>query len=132
MFAPVAGHLSLGVHGVESCGETNDDPVAIPFPEPRLEHGKITGEVIHIDRFGNLITNIPRMMIRGRVKPEEAGIDIRGKSLEGIAKSYSQKKEGELLSVIGGSGMLEISVNMGNAKEVTGARIGERVIVSFP
>ncbi|MFQ6103620.1 MAG: S-adenosyl-l-methionine hydroxide adenosyltransferase family protein [Candidatus Glassbacteria bacterium] len=132
VFAPVAGHLSLGVHKIENFGRIIGDPVSIPFPEPILEHGKITGEVIHVDRFGNLVTNIPRMMIRGRVKPDEASIKVSGKVLEGISKSYSQKKEAELLAVIGGSGLLEISVNMGSATKALGARVGEKVTISFP
>jgi S-adenosylmethionine hydrolase len=132
IFAPVAGHLSLGVHKSESFGRFIEDPVVMSFPEPVLEHGKITGEVIHIDRFGNLITNIPKMMIRGRVKPEEVSISVGDNTLEGISRSYSRKKPGELLSVIGGADLLEVSVNMGNAMEVLGVETGERVTISFP
>jgi S-adenosylmethionine hydrolase len=132
IFAPVAGHLSLGIHEAEDFGHTISDPLTITFPEPVVEHGKISGEVIHVDRFGNLITNVPTMMLRGRVKQGEVSVFVGGKTLEGIAKSYSQKQPGELLAIVGGAGLLEISVSMGSAARLLKAGTGEKITISFP
>ncbi len=132
VFAPVAGHLSLGTQRTEDFGRPIEDPVSLSFPEPVLDPGTITGEVIHIDRFGNLITNVPKIMMKGRVKPDEVIIEIGNTVIEGISKSYSQKESGELLSVIGGTGFLEVSVNMGNAQQTTGVRVGDKIIISLP
>lgn len=58
IFAPVAAHLAGGVPPAEM-GERIDDPVRLEIPKPKIKKGTIRGEVIHIDYFGNLITNIP-------------------------------------------------------------------------
>jgi S-adenosylmethionine hydrolase len=132
VFAAVCGHLSLDVRNVENFGSRIEDPVSIPFPEPSVGSGCIEGEVAHIDRFGNIVSNIPAEMIRGSVKSEEASITIGGQVLKGISRSYSQKEPGDLLAVIGGAGLLEVSINMGNAVEVLNVRNGDSVVVTFP
>ncbi len=132
IFAPVAGHLSLGVHDIGSFGSIVSNPVTIEFPEPVLRSGEIVGEVIHVDRFGNLVTNIPKMMLRGRVKPGEVVIEIAGTTIEGISVSYAQKNPGETLAVVGGAGLLEVSVNRGSARDSLGAGIGGNVSIAFP
>ncbi len=132
VFATVCGHLSLDERRVENFGSRIEDPVSIPFPEPSVGPDNIEGEVVHVDHFGNIVSNIPAEMIRGLVKPEEASITIGGQVLQGISKFYSQKEPGDLLSVIGGTGLLEVSINMGNAMEVLDVRKGDSVVVTFP
>jgi S-adenosylmethionine hydrolase len=132
VFAPVAGHLSLGVYDVGSFGTVVPDPVTIEFPEPVLRSDEIIGEIVHVDRFGNLVTNIPKMMLRGRVKPGEVVVDVEGTVIEGIAVSYAQKEPGERLAIVGGAGLLEVSVNRGSARDSLRVGVGGRVSISFP
>jgi hypothetical protein len=132
IFAPVAGHLSLGTAEIGNFGRVISDPARIAFPEPSVAHGKISGEVIHVDRFGNLVTNVPKMMLRGRVKPGEVSVLVGGRVIDGIAKSYSRKKPGECLAIVGGAGLLEISVSMESAAKLLKAGVGEKVTISFP
>jgi len=132
VFAAVCGHLSLDVRRVENFGSRIEDAVTIPFPEPSVGPDCIEGEVVHIDRFGNIVSNIPAEMIRGLIKTEEVSITIGGQVLQGISRSYSQKEPGDLLSVIGGAGLLEVSINMGNAMEALNVGNGDSVVVTFP
>ncbi|HKS15885.1 MAG TPA: nickel insertion protein, partial [Planctomycetota bacterium] len=80
-------------------------------PKPRPD-GSIAGTVLSIDRFGNLITDIPGSAIRNPAKSVVAFLDQR---IEGISKTYADRKPGELMAVIGSAGTLEISKNQGNA-----------------
>ncbi len=129
IFAPIAGHLSLG-KDPGLMGEEADSLVKLSMPKALIEGTKITGEVIHIDGFGNLITNIGKDSLKGAGK--KTAINIRDKEILGIQKSYSESaREDTLCAIIGSTGLLEIAVNMGSAKERLNAEIGEKVLVSL-
>jgi S-adenosylmethionine hydrolase len=112
IFAPVAGHLSLGV-SIEDLGKKLKKPVLLPVKEPKVGREEIIGEVIYIDSFGNLVTNIPANLIE-----PESRVHIGKRIIRGISKSYADVREGEILAIIGSSGFLEISVNRGRASDV--------------
>jgi hypothetical protein len=129
IFAPIAGHLSLGLDpGL--MGEETDSLVELSMPKAVAEESGITGEVVHIDGFGNLITNI------GKASLTESGkdtiISVRGKEILGIQENYCESaREDTLCAIIGSTGLLEIAVNMGSAKERLNAGLGEKVLVSL-
>ncbi len=118
IFAPAAGHLSLGA-SINDLGIRVRKPVRLTIKEPEVERGKIIGEVIHVDSFGNLITNVPAHM----VKPK-SWVYIGGEVIKGISRSYSQVSKGKLLAVIGSGDFVEISVREGSASELIEARLG--------
>jgi hypothetical protein len=118
IFAPAAGYLSLGV-SVNDLGKRVMKPVRLPIKEPEVKEGKIIGEVIYVDSFGNLITNVAAYL----VKPK-SWIYIGGEVIKGISKSYSDVPKGKLLAVIGSGGFVEISVNQGSASELIEGRLG--------
>jgi S-adenosylmethionine hydrolase len=120
IFAPVAAHLSLGL-SIEWLGKKVKEPVKLPINEPEVSDGKIAGEVIYIDSFGNLVTNIPDYL----VKPK-SWVYIGDEVIKGISKSYADVPKGELLAVIGSGGFVEISVNQGSASELIFARRGSQ------
>jgi hypothetical protein len=125
IFAPVAAHLSRGVPPDEFGEETS---YLLAFPLPRSQRGgggELTGHIIHIDHFGNLITDIRRIEIPGS-KPI---IEVAGRRIEGLSTSYQHG--GELLAVIGSSDYLEIAAKNDSAARRLGAKVGDRVIV-FP
>jgi len=124
IFAPVAGHLSSGVD-LASLGPEVHRLVRITAPTPKLtREGVIVGEVVSIDRFGNLVTNIPG----DRLSAADA-VEVRvGKAvIREVVRSYAEAKKGQLLALVGSTGNLEISVNKGNARKKTGAKVGDVV-----
>ena len=116
IFAPVAGHISIGV-SIKDLGKEVTDPVKIHIKEPEVSSDEIIGEVVYVDSFGNLITNIS-----GKLVNSGSQIYIDDIFIESVSKSYSDVPEGELLAIIGSSGFLELSVNQGRASELINAK----------
>ncbi|MDA2918373.1 SAM-dependent chlorinase/fluorinase [Desulfobacterota bacterium AH_259_B03_O07] len=116
IFAPVAGHISIGV-SIKDFGVETKDPVSIEIKHPEVGSNEIVGEVIYVDSFGNCITNIT-----GNSVSSDSRIYVDKRVVESISKSYSDVPEGELLAIIGSSGFLELSVNQGRASELINAK----------
>jgi hypothetical protein len=112
IFAPAAAHISLGI-SPENLGERVKEPVMISIKEPEIQGEEIIGEFIYTDSFGNLISNIPAELI----KPGSR-VYVGKKVINGISRSYSEAQRGELIAIIGSSGLLEISVNQGRALDI--------------
>lgn len=125
IFAPLAAYLASG-RKLKDVGDKLDEIAMINIPEPIIDKGKITGEIIHIDGFGNLISNIDHNLFKKEKKHE---ILIKDKKLDKINQTYGEKNKNELLALIGSSDLLEISVNQGNAANVLGVGIGEKIII---
>ncbi len=124
IFAPVAARLSLGMPP-STLGENVDTITAFPIPHPYSRENVIIGQVLHIDAFGNLITNIRQenLLERGQSNTIVAG----DKRISGLARTYA---EGEgLIALIGSSGYLEISLKNGNASVFLHAQAGDEVRV---
>ena len=130
IFAPVAGHLSVGVKP-ELLGERNRELFTFALPEAVFSDSQtIEGDIIHADQFGNLITNIEEQMIRRlNTRYKDVVTEVAGQSIKGISKSYIMVSDGELLATIGSKGLLEISVNKGSAEAYLGIGQGERLRV---
>ena len=116
IFAPVAAHLSLGV-SVEDLGKRMRKPTELPIKGPELRRDEIIGEVIYIDSFGNLVTNIPAESVKSGSRVRIGETIIRG-----LSTSYSVVPKGRLLAIVGSSGFLEISVHLGRACDVIRGR----------
>lgn len=128
IFAPVAAHLSLGVP-LESLGDPVNDWVRLPPSQASWRaSNEIVGRIVHIDRFGNAITNIGEEMLTGmdRARIE---VTIGGKTWQGIQPTYAMVRQGETLALISSSGYLEIAVREGNAAQAWGLRLGDEVLV---
>lgn len=119
VFAPVAAHLARGVAPSEF-GPLVVDPVRLPWPRVQIGPKEIRGTVIHVDRFGNLITNITVEDLQG--KPVKA-VHFAGHCLP-FKRTYAEVEPGEPLALIGSDGLLELAVSMGSAAAVFG-REGE-------
>jgi S-adenosylmethionine hydrolase len=126
IFGPVAGYLSLGIDPGEFGPELHDC-VKISLPSPIVSKSKIEGQIIHIDRFGNLITNIDAVSVDALRTRGDVRIDVGSITLKNIAHSYSEVDEGSPLALMGSSGFLEIAVNRGNAHEKLGLKRGDRI-----
>jgi S-adenosylmethionine hydrolase len=132
IFAPVAAHL-LGGTDLFLMGEKMDNPVALDYPLVRREQDRLVGEVIRVDHFGNLITNITKEDLAGFLSSEGLSVAIGGLTLTGIHTTYTDVSEGEPLALIGSSNVLEIAVNRGSARANLGDEcgIGAKVTVSW-
>lgn len=126
VFAPAAAHLARGVP-LEGFGPLVDDPVLLDWAKPRLLAGEvIVGHVVHVDRFGNLVTDIPPDLIGD---PERAVVSVGELRVRGVRATYSQVARGEALALVGSHGHLEVAVREGSAAEVARARAGDKVRV---
>lgn len=130
IFAPAAGHLAAGL-APSKLGPKIDDPVLLEWPEPVLSHGRIKGQVLSVDRFGNLITNISTEMICQSHGSKPPRIELGGQSLIGLHLTYAEEDPGQPLALIGGLDLLEIAVNQGRADEFFGLRQGAEVEVTL-
>jgi hypothetical protein len=123
LFAPAAAHLARGLDLAE-LGPPARDLAALALPLPRRAPGLLEGEVIHVDRFGNLITNLESQDL-GAVR----AVEVPGASLAGLARAYADAEPGSLLALVGSGGLLEISMRDGSAAAALGAGRGARVAV---
>jgi S-adenosylmethionine hydrolase len=132
IFAPVAAHLTLGADP-SSFGEPMESPLrTLTVPRTVKGDNTLSGEVIYIDTFGNLITNISPRDIIPLKKLGAIEVVIKGERIEGISETYSTgaEKEGAhapLIAIFGSSNLLEIPCFRAKASEVLGCRVGERV-----
>ncbi|HPD15310.1 MAG TPA: SAM-dependent chlorinase/fluorinase [Planctomycetota bacterium] len=131
VFAPVAAHVTLGVDLAE-LGPPVADPVRLEAGGPRRAGaGVIEGQVIHVDRFGNLITNITESDLDSLGVPRGTlRVGTAGRIIEGVSVSYTDASRGALLALVGSAGLLELAANCGSARQVVGAGVGEKVRVS--
>jgi len=128
LFAPAAAYLASGVDPAEF-GPVIDDPVVLPWPEPRRIDGAIEGEVLVVDQFGNLITNIPFDLAATEFGDAALQVAVAGWPAGGIVRGYAGI-EGSVGVVINGAGLLEIAANGRSATAVTGLARGARVTVT--
>jgi len=127
VFAPVAAYLAAG-REFREIGPRIEDFVRLQLPKPTIKNGVIVGQIIHRDRFGNLITNIEEENLREIEAGKRIMVELKGRKREiKIQPSYGYGGKGELLATIGGTGFLEISVNQGDASEHTGAGKGSEI-----
>ncbi|HKO57403.1 MAG TPA: SAM-dependent chlorinase/fluorinase [Thermoanaerobaculia bacterium] len=116
-FAPVAAALANGLP-LEDLGPPIDDPVRLPYVEPIYEEERITGTVIGIDRFGNIITDIERL-------PFAPCAQVNGITIDRLARTYGEAT-GPCF-VVGSAGRLEIAIPRASAADLLHLRAGDRL-----
>ncbi len=123
IFAPVAAHLASGTP-VESLGTPITDPIILDLPQPsRSTDGVICGQIAYVDRFGNLISDIPEAWLAGH----RWVLTCTGQEILGPSPSYMSAQPGEMLALISSGGTLEIAVREGSASERLRAGPGELI-----
>jgi len=127
IMAPVAAHLSLGLP-MRKLGP----PVACleqwPWPTPRCEAQRVQGEVLYTDRFGNVVTNIPRGLLE-HAPDESVQVSCGGHTVGGMRRTYADVGVGEGVALFGSSDLLEIAVRNGSAAQQFRLSIGDPVAV---
>ena len=132
IFAPVAAAIASGVEPAE-LGTPITDLIKLPALAPiTTRDGKIKGRIIHIDRFGNCITNVTRDERPDDLIGSGASLRIKGKTVSSFRKFFAEKPAGreKLFGILGSAGFLEIAVTNGSAAKLLKAKRGDGVVVS--
>jgi S-adenosylmethionine hydrolase len=130
IFAPVAAHLARG-ELLLNLGEPLKLQKRLPSNECRIEGKTLRGQVVYIDRFGNLISNIPEQCLREFSQDRPVTITLAGQLIGGLCKIYAGVPPQTPIALIGSFGVLEIGVNLGDAKLRFAARIGTPIEIAL-
>jgi S-adenosylmethionine hydrolase len=130
VFAPVAGWLTKGIAS-GNFGDEITDFVKLNIPVPKTSSNGIEGHIVHIDRYGNIITNITYEDIKSFI-PEgvdlgSASVGFSGKEIKGLKKYYAEAAPGAPGAIINSSGVLEIFMYKQNARTALSLKRGEAV-----
>jgi S-adenosylmethionine hydrolase len=129
IFAPAAAHLANGVP-LEDFGPEITDAVKPAFTKVTRDKDTLAGEVLHVDGFGNIITNIRAKDLadfkEGMVQAEFSSHRLQLK----VSRTYAEAKPQEALALIGSHNYLEIALNQGNAAAKFHAKAGDKITLS--
>jgi len=129
IFAPVAAHLSLGVP-LADIGTPVHNLVQLSIPTMHIADDTLSGEIIKVDSFGNLITNISQADFVAFTETASSYIIQAGDArITRLNRAYAESGISEPLAIIGSFGLLEIAVNCGSAEERLGLKRGDAVII---
>lgn len=126
IFAPAAAHLAAGV-ALGDLGPlcTPDELQRLEWPAPRRLDDGWMARVIHVDRFGNLISDLPASVLEGG----NWQVGVAGCSIDGVSRTFADVDAHTPVAYIGSSGFLELAVRNGNAAAVWGTGVGDIIEV---
>jgi len=127
LFAPVAAALAAGTP-VEKLGSEVRDMQRLDLPPVVREAHALRGQVIYVDHFGNLATNVSAADLAG-LAIHAPSIGVGSVRLRGVATSYAAAQRGEPVAVVNSWGLLEIAVREGSARDQLGAGVGAAVVI---
>ena len=127
IFSPVAAHLANGV-SLSDLGTEVNDPVRLQLPQPQRVGNGWRGEIIHVDHFGNLASNI-RVENLGDAIQNKDKIMVKLNSIEikGMVNTFGERGEGEVVALLGSTGNLIVSVVNGNAADKLNIKVGDSI-----
>jgi len=130
IFAPAAAHLALQIErgevDADSFGPVVESLIQLPVPEPvHLPDGSVEGVILKADRFGNLLTNIAA----NELTEVSAGwtLAIGDRLITRFCRYYAEGKPGEVFGIVGSSGLLEIAMNRGSARDEIALEPGNKL-----
>jgi S-adenosylmethionine hydrolase len=127
IFAPVAAHLAKGVK-LEDIGEVITDPAHIMIPRPEATADGWAGQVLAVDHFGNLLTNLTPE----HIAPEKSlSISIGEAHISGLVQTFGERESGSVIAMIDSSGVLAIAVVNGSAAEKLRVGVGTGVSLRY-
>jgi S-adenosylmethionine hydrolase len=118
-FAPAAGYLAKGV-ALVSLGKGLAKYQTIDVPRPIVSGGELTGQVLRVDRFGNLITNIDRRTFEQFAGGAAIAVEAGGEEIPRIVATYAEAPPNELCALFGSTDHLEVAINAGDAASALG------------
>jgi S-adenosylmethionine hydrolase len=126
IFSPVAAHLSEGVD-LKDLGDPIKELVSYHWAVPIGDKDGVQGWVMHIDRFGNLITNISEQLLEDTAGRRKVRVYVGNTIIDHMVNTFGDVEPGEPAAFIGSSGMLEVGINKGNAAEMLGVDKGAQI-----
>jgi S-adenosyl-L-methionine hydrolase (adenosine-forming) len=129
IFAPAAAHLANGKTLV-AIGTPLFDPVRLALPKPEQTPSGWSGEIIHIDHFGNLASNIREEHLAG-IDLRKVNVQLGDRAIAGLVKTFGERAPGEAVALFGSTGNLIISIVNGNAAETLKLKMGDRITVTI-
>jgi S-adenosyl-L-methionine hydrolase (adenosine-forming) len=130
IFAPVAAYLGRGIDPAEF-GPLVGQSRRLEVPVPMIWGDQIRGEVIHIDSFGNIVSNVSREQFEKSVQKRRFRIWINGRTIDRINRTYEEGEQGRPLALFGSTDLLEIAVAGGRAERRIGAGKGDTVLIQM-
>ena len=127
ILAPAAAHLVAGLDP-KKLGQPRDAMVMLDWPQPKKSSSSITGEILYIDSFGNLITNINHADVETLGNPASLVVDCGGRQIRGIVPTYGAALSGEFVALFDSQGRLEVAKVGGNAAQELQLQVGDAVI----
>jgi S-adenosylmethionine hydrolase len=124
VFAPAAAAVATGTP-VAALGPARTDTVALRLPTPVRDGDVIRGEIVYVDRFGNLATNVDATVLTGAVDH----VEVAGHRAIPFAPNYAAVERQSLLALVNSWGVLEVAVRDGNARAVLAVGIGTPLTV---
>jgi S-adenosylmethionine hydrolase len=130
IFAPVAAHVACGVAAAR-LGPRIDNYLRLTIERPnRTARRGWTGAILHIDHFGNVVTNFPVTEFP-HIEDQPFEVTVGFRTVEKLARNYAEMPAGELFAIVGSSGYLEIAVNQASAAKMLGCETGAPVEIRF-
>ena len=130
VFGPVAAALAAGAT-LAAVGTPAERLAPMHWPLPRVDEGGIDGMVVHVDRFGNCVTNIPRAEVEGWAEGRPFKCYVGAGVFQRHARSYGHVPTGEPLTLFGSTDALEVAVNGGDAARLFSVERGASVTLVF-
>lgn len=134
VFAPVAAALSLGVKPAELGTQITEFVRLPPLSPTTSRDGRLQARIIHIDRFGNCVSNITPDDLTPAMIADGTRLRLKGKVVKTFRRYFAEETGGrdQLFAVWGSAGFLEIAATNDSAAKLLNARRGDEVIVSRP
>jgi S-adenosyl-L-methionine hydrolase (adenosine-forming) len=129
IFAPAAAHLALGAP-ISNFGERLSSIIEFKMPQAARAQNRLDGEIIYIDGYGNLFTNIAEHDLTGLPR-DRLSIAIGSTTVLGLAPSYDAVEAQNLAAVVNSWGMLEVAAYKANAQQKCNAKIGDKIILTW-
>jgi S-adenosylmethionine hydrolase len=124
VFAPAAATVhEAGSPGAVDASVERDDWVDLRFPEPAMDAGGATGEVLVVDGFGNVVTNVPGAFLAGL-----DSVAVNGEE-QPVRAAYAAVATGDRLVTVGSHGFVELAVNQGRGDEAFGVAVGDELVL---
>jgi hypothetical protein len=129
IFAPTAAHLACGSLP-ETCGPEIADYVKSPYGEPIVDGKMINCEILHVDRFGNIVTNLQQSLLSEHDinLPDTIVLSVGSRKFSArLVRTFIDLREGEVGALFGSHGFLEIVSRMESAAEKL--QVSRRIVV---
>lgn len=129
IFAPAAGHLASGVQ-LGELGTRILEPVRLALPKPEQTGRGWRGEIIHIDHFGNLASNIRVENLALALKQmDKVTVTLAGEVIRGMVNTFGERQPGDLVALLGSTGNLIVSEVNGSAAARLNVKVGDAIDV---